>query len=457
MYEDEVQLTPRIQQRRDEWYAQSLLTLGAMVLGLLVSGTALGQDFSGGQKAPDPQAPAMKAADDALAANDWAKAVTLLKPLAEANPKNAEVLYDLGSAEDALDQEGPAEESYRAAILDEGGYLEPRLGLGLLLARQGKMTDARSQLNAAASIQNGDKLLRARALRAMARIDEKTRPSDARDELLAALAISPETPEDTLMTAELAESAGGGEPAAEAAYKKLLMKEPGNPDATASLAHLMMKQKRYDEAEKLLTTGLSAHTGDVGMSIQLAEVYVVEDKTTLALPLVESLHAGNPKEAGVSRLLAELYVDGKDFDKAEPLLAGLVAQNPQDGALVDLEAEALLHQHKTVAAERMLMRVVAQPAWFSSTEDWGLAASDLAFAASENNEPGVVLQVLQNRAKVLPPTPPILFLSAISEDKLHHVKNAIGAYQSFLAASNGASPNEEFEARHRLVALDHMK
>ena len=57
--------------------------------------------------------------------------------------------------------------------------------------------------------------------------------------------------------------------------------------------------------------------------------------------------------------------------------------------------------------------------------------------------------------KVLQPTTPILFLSAISEDKLHHVKNAIEAYKGFLAASNGANPNEEFEARHRLVTLDH--
>ncbi len=425
---------------------------------LLLSGTAVAQDFSHGEKVDGPDAPAMQAANDALAASDWTKAVKLLKPLAEADPKNAQVLYDLGSAEDALDQEGPAEESYRAAILDAGGYLQPRLALGLLLARQGKMDDARAELNAAASIENGDKLLRARALRAMARIDEKTRPADARDELLAALAISPETPEDTLMTAELAESAGGGgRDAAEAAYKRLLSERPADPDATASLAHLLMQEKRYDEAEKLLTASLAAHTGDPGLSVQLAEVYVAEEKTAQALPLVANLHTANPRDANVTRLLAELYVQSKNYAQAEPLLAGLVAQNPQDGALVDLDAEALLHQHQTLAAQRMLTRVVADPALFSSTEDWGLAAADLAFAASENNEPEVVLQVLANRAKVLPLTPPILFLSAISEDKLHHVKNAIEAYKNFLAASNGANPNEEFEARHRLVALDHMK
>jgi tetratricopeptide (TPR) repeat protein len=429
------------------WIGVSLLALAA----------ARAQDFSHGEKVDGPQAPAIVAANDALAANDWVKAVELLKPLADADPKNAQLLYDLGSAEDALDREGPAEESYRAAILDAGGYLEPRLALGLLLARQGKMDDARAELKAAASIENGDKLLRARALRALARIDEKARPADARDELLGALAISPETPEDTIMTAELAESAGGGKEAAESAYKRLLIERPGDPDATSSYAHLLMQQKRSDEAEKLLTTGLATHPGDAGMSIQLAEVYVAEGKAALALPLVETLHTANPNDAAVSRLLAELYVDAKDYAKAEPLLAALAAQNPREGALVDLDAEALLHQHQPVAAQRLLTRVVAQPELFSTPEDWGLAASDLAIAASENNEPDLVLQILQNRAKVLPPTAPILFLSAIAEDKLHHVKNAIEAYRKFLVASNGANPNEEFEARHRLVALDHEK
>jgi tetratricopeptide (TPR) repeat protein len=424
---------------------------------LLASAAALAQDFSGGQKVASPQAPALQAANDALAANDWAKAITLLQPLAQANPQNAQILYDLGSAQDALDQEAPAEQSYRAAILDAGGYLEPRLALGLLLARAGNFDQAREELKAAADIQNGDKLLRARALRAMARIDQKTRPADARDELLAALAISPETPEDTLMTAELAEAANGGKDAAEAAYKHLLVERPADPSATAALAHLLLQQKRYDDAEKLLSASLAAHPADPGLSIQLAEVYLAEEKTSQALPLVEQLHTANPNQPGVTRLLAELYVQGKEWARAEPLLAALVTENPKDGPIVDLEAEALLHQHQTLAAQRLLTPIVAQPALFASTEDWGSAAADLAFAASENNQPALVLQILQNRAKVLPQSTPMLFLLAISEDKLHHVKNAVGAYKDFLASSNGANPNEEFEARHRLIALDHMK
>jgi tetratricopeptide (TPR) repeat protein len=418
---------------------------------------ATAQDFDHTIKVAAPQSAAMQAANAALDARDWGKALKLLGPLAEANPKDAHLLYDLGSAQDALDQSSAAEQSYRAAIMDDGGYLESRVALGLLLARSGRMEDARAELMAAAAITDGDKLLRARALRAMARIDEKARPSEARDELLAALSLSPETPEDTLLTAELAEGANGGKDAAEAAYRRLLAEQPNDPDATASLAHLLTGEKRYPEGEKLLTDGLAAHPDNEPMTIQLAALYVADGKTAQALPLVEGLHQKSPNEASVSRLLAELYVQVKDYAQAEALLARLSEQMPQDGGLVDLWAEALLQLHRFAEAERILDRIVATPGVFSGTDAWGTAAFDLAFAASEQNEPAKTLQLLENRAKVLPPSAAVLWLKAISEDKLHRIKLAAEAYQQFLVASNGANPNEEFEARHRLVALDHMK
>ncbi len=425
---------------------------------LLVSWRLAAQDFSGVDKAPAKDQAAMDAANAALAANDWAKAAKLLTGLAEAHPKDSHVLFDLGSAQDALDQTGGAETSYRAAIEVDGGYLEPRLALGLLLARNGRMDEARAELAAAASIDKGDKQLRARALRAMARIDAKARPGDARQELLAALALSPETPADTLLTAELAEKAGSdGKEAAEAAYRQVLQMQPHEPEATAALGHLLAGGKRYSEAEKMLTEGLAAHPGDPAISIELGQVYSADGKPELAVPLLEALHTASPGEAHVTRLLGELYVATKQYAKAEPLLAGLMAQTPRDGELVDLRAVALLHLHETGEAERILRPVVADPGMFPSTESWGIAITDMAFAASDRNEPEVVLQLLQNRAKVLPTSPPILFLTAISEDRLHHVRNAVEAYKKFLAASNGAYPNEEFQSRHRLVALATMK
>ena len=432
-----------------------LLFLGLIFLGL--EALAAAQDFSGAEKTSDPRNVQMAAANEALAAHTYELAAKLLGPLAEQNPKDAHVLFDLGSAQDALDQSGAAEKSYRVAIADDANYPEPRVALGLLLARSGRMEDARTELLGEAGLTISNKPLRGRVLRALARIDEKARPAIARDELLAALQISPETPEDTLLAAELAGSAGDGQDAAEATYRKLLATTPNAPEATAALAHLLVKEKKFSDAETLLLTALEAHPADEALTIQLAAAYTADGKRTAALPLVEQLHASNPADATVSRLLVNLYVDAKDYAHAEPLLAPLVVENPRDGEVAELEGEALIHAKRYSDAVMVLSTVVADPSSFPSREEWGQAAFQLAFVASENNQPALVLKVLAIRAKFVPSSAPMLFLMAISEDKLHQIKIAKQAYQDFLVASNGALPDEEFEARHRLVTLEKIK
>jgi len=50
-----------------------------------------------------------------------------------------------------------------------------------------------------------------------------------------------------------------------------------------------------------------------------------------------------------------------------------------------------------------------------------------------------------------------LFLAATAHDKLHQVKEARDLYKQFLSVANGKFPNEEWQARHRLVTLDHTR
>ncbi len=430
----------------------------AFVLFLtFAAGTATAQDFSHDQVLTPPANAARAAANQALEAHDYARALKLLQPLAAATPQDARLLYDLGSAQDALDQATAAQASYRAAIADDANYLEPRVALGLLLARAGSLPEARTELAAAAALPAGDPLVKARADRALARIDERTRPADARDELLAALKLSPETPEDTLLAAELAASAGNGTPAAEAAYRRLLVARPNDPEATAALAHLLVDAHRAPEAEPLLTAALAAHPGDPSLTVQLASIYAGEDKPDRAVPLVQALHTAQPQDANLSRLLAGLYLDTHNYSAAEPLLSTLATQNPNDAVLADELADTYIHAKRFAEAQLLLTRYVAQPTLWPTPQALGDGAGHLAFAASANNDPAACLRALQVRATVLPPSAPVLFLSAISEDKLHHSKAAQQAYKAFLAASNGKNPDEEFEAQHRLVALEHTK
>jgi hypothetical protein len=65
-------------------------------------------------------------------------------------------------------------------------------------------------LVAATSLDPGDAgpAMKARAWRALARIDLNTDPTAASNDLLEALKLTPETPDDTLLAANLADQAG---------------------------------------------------------------------------------------------------------------------------------------------------------------------------------------------------------------------------------------------------------
>lgn len=443
-----------------------LRLLLSAVCALSLPVCAFSQDFSSNlQQRTSAPNPKFDEANAALDAHDYDKALKLLTPLAAASPNDATILYDLASVQDALDQTSPAEHTYRAAIAADPKQIAPRVALGLMLARNDRRDEARVEFLAAVALPlpggaqepSTDATYKGVAYRALARIDEKTRPADARDELLEAIKLTPETPDDTILSAELAESATNGAKAAEAAYRRVLATTPNDPAAASQLAHMLVKQLHADEAETLLATALQAHPNDPALTVQLASLYASQNKTDLALPLVQHLHEANPAEPNVGRLLANLYLDTKDYANAEPLLATLSAQNPRDPTLVDDRGRALIHLKRFAEAQQILARVVAQPNLFPSPADLGNAAGDLAFAASSNNDPVEALQALQVRATVLPTSAPVLFLTAVSHDKLHHFKQAVEAYKQFLDASKGTNPDEEFEARHRIIALAPLK
>lgn len=407
-----------------------------------------------------PEDPLRIQANAALEKQDYRTALKLLTLLVEKSPSGSHeddqhILYDLAFTQDALDLPAAAD-TYRRAIAADPKFLDPHLALGLLLARTGKSSEARTELLSATTVPAENPPLKARAYRALAHLDQAGNPEAARTELLAALKLSPETPDDTLLTAELAESANDL-PAAEAAYRRALKASPADPQATAALAHLLLRQQKPAEAETLLTAALAKHPSDPTLSAQLATVLTEQDKVAQAIPLVEKLHTANPENPAVTRLLARLYDRDKQYDKADAFFASLVTPATADPTLLDDRAATLIHLKRYAEAQTLLKRALANPSAFPSKDDLGAAASHLAFAASQNNDPQTSLQALTLRATVLPQSPSSLFLTAIAYDKLHQIKQAINAYQQFLSVANGQYPDEEWEARHRLPALAHTK
>lgn len=411
---------------------------------------------SGSQSATHKDDSLRTQAADAFEAGDMTTALKLLQQLNEQEPEDAGVLFNLGSAQDALDQTSNAEESYRHAIRLKSTYLEPHLALGLLLARSKHPAEARGELLAATTSEGGSAALKARAYRALAEVDRAENPAEARDALLAALKLTPETPDDTLLSASLAEQAGDL-PAAEKAYRRLLANTPDNAPAALALSRLLLQEQNSQEAQQVLEAALQTHPAEPALTAQLASIYVRQGTPEKAQALLGPLHAAHPEEPSITRMYARLLSQAGDYAAAEPMFASLRRTQPMDPNLADDDADALIHLKRFAEAEQLLKTAVRSPKAFTSPQDMAEAASHLAFAASQNNDPETVLQAVALRATVLPQSPAIVFLEAIARDKLHQTKQAQMLYRQFLSVANGKFPDEEWEASHRLIALEHTR
>lgn len=432
---------------------------------MMIGGVGFAQNLPPGthsvdERAPqDPAAAEVAAAETLLEHGDYAGAEAALKGLATSHATDARVQYDLGFAADHNDDASVAAAAYRAASAADASVAEPKLALGLMEARAGEKKAAHDDLLAAANTQGASAEVKGRAFRAMANLDDGEDPVAAQSELMEALKVTPQTPADVQMGAELAEQMG--EPAlAEKAFRDTLAAKRGDAEATAGLAHVLMQQKKLDEADAVVTAGLAAHPGDPRLVAQAVPIYVAEKKAAMAIPMLESLRKNDAKFAAndeMTRELAHLYEAQNDEAHAETLYAGLVAKMPDDPTLLDDLGSAEVRLGQYAQAETALGKAFALRKQFDDDDAWGETAEHLAFAASKNGDPKTALQALAARATVLPDTPSTLYLEAISHDALHEKKQAETAYTAFLAAAGGKFPDQEFDAKHRLIALQGEK
>jgi Flp pilus assembly protein TadD len=262
-----------------------------------------------------------------------------------------------------------------------------------------------------------------------------------------------------LLSGVLAEQMG--EPAlAETAFRKALALTPGDAEATAGLAHVLQQQKKTQEADSVIAEGLKLHPDDPRLVAQAVTIYTTEGKAVQAIPMLEELRksdAAFAENAEMTRLLAHLYEQQNDEASAESLYRKLEVQLPGDPTVLDDLGSAQVRLGQYAEAEKTLSKAFGMRKEFDDDDLWGDTAEHLAFAASKNKDPKVTLQALAARATVLPNTPASLFLEATAHDTLHEVKRAQESYKAFLAVADGKYPDQEFEAKHRLVALDHMK
>jgi len=392
-------------------------------------------------------------AEAAITRSDWKTAEAKLDPWLANHPDDARALFDAGYVADAQNRLDDAVTLYRRSTVADPRSFEAHLSLGLLLARQGQLVDARPELLAATTLDPGSAGpgLKARAWRALAQID-KPAPGQSGDttqasnDLLEALKLSPETPADTLLAASLAEASDQLD-AAEAAYRRLLAKDPKSAAGSSGLAHLLIVQKKYPEAEALLRSALVQIPDDPALTAQLAGVLAAQNNAE-ALPQLQKLHAAHPQDRAITRLLADVLAESGDAAGSDKLYIFLLAGNPDDTDLLIAHGQNLTRQLKYAEAFSAFDKATRlDPA---SGDGW----SGLAFAASKTGQPAIALHALTMRSKFLPELPSTYFLWATSYDTLRDKEQAIAYYHHFLDAAQGRFPNQEWQARQRLLLLE---
>lgn len=396
--------------------------------------------------------PELTAAEDKIEAHDYTGARPLLAAALQKQPGNARALFDLGFIEDSTGQQDAAERDYAKAISADPRQFEARAALGLLYAQTDRPARALSELQTASTLEpaSHDPRAKAQVWRSLAQLQLASDPAAARQSLLKALQLTPgeENPADLVLTGRIAEA--NEDPAdAETAYRRALSADPGSAGATAGLAHLLLHDKKPAEAEPLLQAALAKHPDDPALVAQLATALSAEGKDAEAVRNLEHLHQLQPNNANVNGMLADAYLRGGDPAKAVPLYAEAVQAEPTNAANLAGYGQSLIYTKQFAAAIPVLERAAAADS--KSAEAW----AGLAFAHSQLHQDEAVLQALAARQKITPDTAETLFLWATSYDNLHQSRQAADYYERFLAAAAGKYPNEEWQAKHRLVALRH--
>jgi Tfp pilus assembly protein PilF len=381
-------------------------------------------------QAADYSAEGMKA----LQANNFDSAVDLFTKAIGQDPKDYGAHFDLALAYSLQKKDALAIPEYQKALELKPGLYEAQLNLGLLLLRN-------------------------------------QRPRDAIPQLEAAVAQKPKEVQPNFNLAASYMAAGQPEKA-EARYRTVLEIAPVNPNAELGLARALITQNRLADAAPHFRKAAELDPKLRDALLELAQNYeeakqpaeaiaiyqqfpdnagaqerlgglLLESKNYAdAIPRLEKAVAGSPSPA--NRLaLATAYRMNKEPQKELDQLAKAVASAPKDYDLRMTLGRALRDRHQLVpASQQFLAAAQIKP---DSVSAWNELAS--ALIISENYTQGLAAL---DRVKALgKETPGDMFYRAITLDKLRQLKPALESYEQFLAADNGAHPDQDFQARQR--------
>jgi Flp pilus assembly protein TadD len=435
----------------------------AILLATSLATTATGQSIESHttvrhhREAVEEQPAEIAQAEEAIQKGNFPAAEALVKKAVARDPDNKEkwayqAWFDLGFVLNRLGRSDESIVAYRKSVAAKPDVFESNLNLGLMLERT-RDPEAEKYLRAATTliptshVEEGQ----ARAWLSLGHAIENRDPAQALVAYGKAAELTPADPEPHL-SAGLLDERQKDFPAAETQYKKVLEIDVRSTEAAIGLTNIYMKAGRLADAEPLLRRLTADRPDDGGLHLQLGRVLAAEKKNDDAITEFEAALKLSPKDLEAQQELADLYAGAGKNDLAETAYRPLVAAHPNDPELHRSLGRALLLQKKFPDAQQELLAAVRLK------RDSPDAYVDLAFAASENKNYDLAVRAMNGRASLNADMPPIcFFMRASAYDHLGDWKQASADYHSFLDAANGKYPDQEWQARHRLVTIEHHK
>jgi Tfp pilus assembly protein PilF len=387
-------------------------------------------------------------AETAIEKQSWERAESLLKDATEKNPKDYRAWFDLGFVYTSQDKTEQAADAYRHSVEAKPEVFESNLNLGISLGKLGS-PEAAKYLAAATTLKPTSHPEEGyfRAWLSLGHVLGKEHPEQAAKAFEQAARFKAKDPEPHLSAAQLYEQAKDTE-AAEREYRAALALDQNSRDAVAGLANIYLASKRLPEAQTMLQKVLAADSSNANAQLQLARVLAAENKDDEATAAYASALKLLPNDVEAHRSAAEFYLAAKKYNEASVEFAQLVRANPNDAGLHQLYGNTLLRLKRYPESEQeQLMAIKLNP-------KLGEAYNDLAFAAAESKDYGLSLKALDARAQFYPESEGTYFLRATNYDNLRDIKHAVVFYKQFLSVADGKHPDQEWQARHRLIALD---
>lgn len=433
---------------------RSVHRMCGMVLAACVCITAHAQDTKTVRhrrvEETDAVAAKIGEAEAAIGKQNYIAAESSLKAAIAAAPENYLAWYDLGFVYHAQGRSADSISAYRRSVAARPDVFESNLNLGLELAQAGD-PEAEQFLRAATKLtpQSAAKAGKKQAWMALGHLLETGKPEQAANAYQQVAALDPTDPEPHLLAAAILEKTHPAD--AEKEYREALTMAPQSSDALAALTNFYMRQRRFPDAESLLRKLVDLHPNDPAAHLQLGRMLAIAGKTDDAIAQMQAGVNLDPSDSHAQHDLADLYMQAGKFADADRLYATLVSSYPNEADYHHGLGRALLHEKKFAQAQHELEEAVRLK------PDLGLAYGDLAVAADENQNYPLAIQAVEMRAKYLPEIPMTYFLRATAYDHLRDEKNAARYYHQFLDVDGGKLPDQEWQARHRLIAIEPKK